>query len=155
MDDVEKLRADFLLVEYKESANAYFKGVDIGYTGLKGYITINALFAALIVALREAKLGPSVPTDVIRLIPAFALVVFVALLLILPHYFAHLRNCQRRCQEIEELMGGSMFTKLGKIARRPLKVGAGLGALIIIASIGLVWVVFAVQLRSFPYLLGM
>jgi hypothetical protein len=151
MDDAEKLRADFLLVEYKESANAYFKGVDIGYTGLKGYITINALFAAVMAALGESKLGPNVPTDVIKLIPDFALIVFVALLLILPHYFAHLRNCQRRCQEIEGMMGGSMFTSLGKIARRPVKVGAGLGAFIIIASIGLVWIVLAIQLRSLPY----
>jgi hypothetical protein len=58
MDDAEKLRAEFLLVEYKESANAYFKGVDIGYTGLKGYITINALFVAVIAAVAESKFGP-------------------------------------------------------------------------------------------------
>jgi hypothetical protein len=48
---------EFSLVEYKEAANAYFKGVDIGYTGLRSYITLNGLFAAIIAAL-SAKLGP-------------------------------------------------------------------------------------------------
>jgi hypothetical protein len=152
MNELEKLRADFLLVEYKESANAYFKGVDIGYTGLRGYITINALFAAVIAAMAESRLGALIPAEVTKLIPIFGLIVFFSLLAILPHYFTHLRNCQRRCQEIEEMAGGSMFTSLGDIGRNPFKVGAGLGAVIIIASIGLIWVILAIQLRSFSYL---
>ena len=35
MPEADENRINFLLVEYREAANAYFKGVDIGYTGIK------------------------------------------------------------------------------------------------------------------------
>ena len=140
---------EFAMAEYHEAANAYFKGVDIGYTSVKSYITINGLFAALIGALAEPKSGVlSSMSEMVKLVPWFALVASFALFVALPHYFRHLENCRKRCEEIETVYGGLLFTRLGRIAHRRSSFNSGLGLIIIIGSIVSFWLYFAMKLQN-------
>jgi len=143
--------AEFSLVEYREAANAYFKGVDIGYTGLRSYITLNGLFAAVIAALAGPR-GQSfaVGNELVKLIPVFALLGTVAIAVVIPHYFRHLENCRRRCQEIEESNNGTLFKRLGEIAHGGYKFKAVVVTSIIIISISTFWFYFAVKLWFLP-----
>lgn len=136
----------YLLAEYHEAANAYFKGVDIGFTTVKSYITINGLFAALIGALSDPK-GPlpAAMSEMVKVIPWFALVASFALLMGLPHYFKHLGNCSLRCAEIEAEFGGRLFTKLNGIATGGKKFNTGIGLIIIISSVVFFWLYFALK----------
>ena|ERR1700682_2816562 len=142
---------DFRLAEYRESANAYFKGVDIGWTGLRSYITVNALFVALLSALAEPKGQLLATAEIVKLVPFFALIATVAIASVAPHYFRHLENCRKRCQEIEEQMGGKLFTRLGTIAgadvpgRRRYKIRSTFVLILLIGSILLFWTYFAIK----------
>lgn len=150
----EEREAEFQLVEYREAANAYFKGVEIGYTGLKGYITINVLFATALGLLVNPNASSILGvTDVGRLVPSFALLASLGFVLTFPHYFNHLENCRMRCQKLESDRGGLLFTGLGQVASQKYTVGAISGAiLIIIAPAVLLWLFLAIRLRSFPYI---
>ncbi len=104
----EEQAAEFQLVEYRESANAYFKGVEIGFTGLKGYITINVLFATALGLLVNPNASSIFgATDVGKLVPSFALLASIGFILTFPHYFNHLENCRMRCQKLESRKGRS------------------------------------------------
>lgn len=147
----------FILAEYHEAANAYFKGVDIGYATVKSYITLNGLFAALIGALADPKADAmKAAAEMIKLVPAFAIIASVTLLLALPHYFRHLENCRRRCEEIEASYGGQLFTRLGKIARKQdgrgvsarARITTIFGLLVIILSVTMFWGYFWIKLRD-------
>ena len=143
----------FAMTEYHEAANAYFKGVDIGYTAVKGYITLNALFAALIGGLADPKVESlKVASEMVRLVPGFAIVASLTLLMALPHYFSHLENCRRRCEEIESLYKGRLFTKLGGIARGEagstrFRANANIGLIFIVLSFLSFWAYFGIKLR--------
>lgn len=154
MSGEDSAKTEYVLAEYREAANAYFKGVDIGYTGVRGYITINLLFATALGVLAE----PKIPTllaagDVGRLIPIFALLTSTGFFSAFPHYFRHLKNCQHRCQELEALWGGLLFTRLNRIAGNQIKVGGAIGAIIITVPLILFWVILAARLDSFGYIL--
>jgi hypothetical protein len=137
--------SDFLLAEYRESANAYFKGVDIGWTGFRAYLTFNVLFAGLLGVLAEPKGHLSATSEMIRLIPFFALVASVAVATVAPHYFRHLENCRRRCQEIEEIKGGALFTELGRIANRGIRIRSTAVLFMVMGSIIVFWMYFAIK----------
>lgn len=141
---INEQEIDFLLTEYREAANAYFKGVDIGWTGFRSYLTINALFAALIGALAEPRSQLAAAGEIVKLIPYFALVASFALAVVTPHYFRHLENCRRRCQEIEELRGGKLFMRLGTIGRGS-KIGATAVLVILLTSIVFFWTYVAIK----------
>ena len=134
--------ADFSQTEYRESANAYFKGVDIGWMGFKSYITINALFAALVGALSEHK-GTPAANDLVKLIPFFALVATFAVAAVMPHYYKHLENCRLRCEQIEAIHGGKLFTNLGNIAHKGHNLRATGVVVMVLGSIALFWTYFA------------
>ena len=131
---------EFALAEYHEAANAYFKGVGIGYTTVGSYIAINGLFAALLSTPGALAAG----SPMVRLVPLFAIIVSIALLAALPYYFNHLENCRKRCEEIENSYGGKLFTNLGKIGNRPA-FNSRHGLLVIIASIVTLWIYFATR----------
>jgi hypothetical protein len=157
----QKRTAEFQLAEYRESANAYFKGVDIGYTGIRGYITINALFATALGLLAKTEVQPDATlpvvqhlaalNDIIRILPVFPLLASLAFFSTFPHYFKHLQNCQRRCAEIESERGGEMFKRLGNIAYNRNKIGAVVGAVLIVIPIVIFWAILSARLRSFEY----
>ena len=140
----------YVLAEYHEAANAYFKGVDIGYTAVKSYITANGLFAALLGALSDPK-GPlpSTLTELVRIVPWFALVISFALFVALPHYFRHLNNCSMRCAELEHQFEGKLFTRLNGISSSKTSFNSGLGLLLIIGTIASFWLYFALKM-NFP-----
>jgi hypothetical protein len=140
--------SDFLLAEYRESANAYFKGVDIGWTGFRAYLTFNVLFAGLLGALAEPKGQLSAAGEMIKFIPFFALVASAAVATVTPHYFRHLENCRRRCQEIEKIKGGLLFTELGRIAHRGLRIRSTAVLFMVMGSIITFWAYFA--FKNFP-----
>lgn len=107
----------FLPIEYKEAANAYFKGVDIGYTGLRSYITINVFFITLMGLLSDPRAQTFIAAGPIgKVIPYFALGISVTFMVIVPHYFRHLENCRKRCAELEEKKHGQLFTRLGALS---------------------------------------
>lgn len=142
---------EFAFAEYREAANAYFKGVDIGYTTVRAYITMNVLFAALISAVSESKTA-ALPSgvdvsevDVLRVVPILAIIISLTLAFALPYYFRHLENCRLRCEEIEKAHGGKLFTRLGSIAhaRRGFNTVIGLGMIIIVVLV--FWVYFALN----------
>lgn len=144
MHDELREGSDFQLAEYRESANAYFKGVDIGYTTVRSYITINGLFAALIGALAEPKGQLLALSEITKIIPFFALVASLALIAALPHYYKHLENCRLRCEQIERLRGGKLFTELGVVEKGSwFTSNAGLKT--VIYSIVVFWVYFAIR----------
>jgi hypothetical protein len=136
---------EFILVEYRESANAYFKGVEIGWTGLRSYLTINALFAALLGALSEPKGQLMGASEVAKLVPFFALVASLAIVAVCPYYFMHLENCRKRCEEIEKLRGGKFFTNLGVIAAGKSKVKSKGVLFMLVGSVVVFWCYFGVK----------
>jgi hypothetical protein len=143
----EKRKSDFQLAEYREAANAYFKGVDIGYTGIKSYLAFNALFITafgLIAADPKGRYA-RVVADLINVIPPLALVASVVFISVIPHYCDHLRNCLRRCEEIEKSNGAvqppGLFTQLGAIGkkRKKYKPNSITGAILISVPIVFLW----------------
>jgi hypothetical protein len=136
---------EFIAVEYREAANAYFKGVEIGWTGFRSYLTINALFAALIGALAESTGKLAGVSEVAKLIPFFALFASVAIVAVAPYYFRNLNNCRRRCEEIEKIKGGRLFTDLGAIATRGGGIRSMHVLLILVGSIVLFWCFVAMK----------
>jgi hypothetical protein len=149
MMDSDGERAAFLLVEYREAANAYFKGVDIGWNGLKFYITLNGFFATIIgVFTGRQEHAIIAATDIINLSPIVVLGLSAAFVLILPHYFKHLENCRQRCEQIEIMHGGQLFTDLEKIRRD--KINAIPVVISILLSIALLWSVVAYHLWISP-----
>lgn len=138
----------FILAEYHEAANAYFKGVDIGYTTVKGYVTVNGLFAAVIGALADKATVVPAGAEMIRLIPGFAIAASLALFVLLPHYFRHLENCRLRCEQIEKHWGGRLFTRLGEIAHGRRNINSMIGLISIIVIILSFWVYFAIKLQN-------
>jgi hypothetical protein len=149
MTDADGERAAFLLVEYREAANAYFKGVEIGWNGLRFYITLNVFFATIIGVFAGRQEHPIVAaTDIIKLSPIVVLGLSAAFVLILPHYFTHLANCRRRCEDIETEHGGQLFTRLGKIGEN--KINAIPVAIFILLSVAFLWVIVAYRLWFSP-----
>lgn len=139
--------SEFAQTEYHEAANAYFKGVDIGYTTLRNYITINVLFAALIGSVSE-RLSTTIGSsgDLIQIVPWLAIAASLALLFSLPYYFRHLENCRKRCEEIELEFGGKLFTRLGGIGRRARwGFNTVLGLMMIIAVVSSFWLYLLVK----------
>lgn len=133
------------LAEYHEAAAAYHRGTEIGWTAVRGYITINVLFVALIGAVSEPKVGAIVSsTDMVKAVPFVALFISGLLMMILPYYYRHLENCRKRAEEIEKSFGGKLFTRLGGIDRSGFFTTAVGLPLIIFAIIGF-WLYFAVK----------
>jgi hypothetical protein len=154
MSDNKESAPDFLIVEYREAANAYFKGVDIGYTGFRSFITINGLFAALMGALDTKVSSIAAASEIIGLVPYIAITASVAFSAVLPHYFKHLENCRHRCEEIERIKGGLMFTRLGEIANKKHKFSAVPVLILIVAPIISFWVYFALKMHNPSMSLG-
>jgi hypothetical protein len=137
----------FAFTEYHEAANAYFKGVDIGYTAVKSYITINGLFAALIGALADPKPGiMSSLGEMVKLVPWFAVVASLALVACVGHYNRHLENCRNRCEEIEIEYGGRFFKNLGVTSTGSWFTSTG-GLRVLIYSIVSFWLYFAIKMQ--------
>lgn len=108
---------EFALVEYAQAANAYFKGVDVGYSSLKQYITANVALMALI----AARFAPDSKLDIVPKsfeipIALVGLAMFAILALTQKRYFDHLENCRARCDKIEEKYEGKLFKEMGKIS---------------------------------------
>jgi hypothetical protein len=136
---------DIELAEYHEAASAYHRGTEIGWTAVRGYITINVLFVALIGAISERRPEEIISAgDMVKAVPFVALFVSLLLLLILPYYYRHLENCRRRAEEIEKTFGGKLFTRLGAIGRTGGFTTA-VGLPLIILSIFGFWLYFAVK----------
>lgn len=142
----EDVAEDFVPVEYREAANAYFKGVDIGYTGLKSYIGINVFFLTLMGFLADPKAQAFVAAGPIgKVVPYFALGISAAFVVVLPHYFNHLENCRKRCEQLEKMKHGKLFTKLGEIAYGRLsKFISYLVLAAIVVSLLATWTYFAI-----------
>lgn len=136
---------EFAHVEYKEACSAYFHGVDIGYTVVRHYATVNALLVILIGTLATTELRtPVLPSaaDIVRIVPWIAIVFSLALAAALPHYWSHLRNCRDRCVEIESAYGGQLFTRLATIETGG-RFGSGAGLNAIIFLVLALWLAFA------------
>src|ERR1700730_6295342 len=120
VEDARKAKRDFINLEYREASTAHFHGVDIGYTVVKQYVAVNALLVALIGALGTVEIKNPVlpsPVDIARIVPWVAIALSVILILVLPQYWAHLKNRRDRCVQIEGLYGGKLFTNLAEISR--------------------------------------
>jgi hypothetical protein len=143
----ENVTEDFLPIEYREAVNAYFKGVDIGYTGLKSYITVNVFFLTLMGLLIDPKIQMFVAAGpIVKFVPYFALGISAAFLAILPHYFKHLENCRSRCAQIEKLKHGKLFNRLGHISHGTLSKFITLVVLaVVVLSLIAVWLYFAIS----------
>ncbi len=145
VQDNDSGNCEFNYVEYKEACAAYFHGVDIGYTVIRHYATVNALLVILIGALATSEVKNPVlpaPGDIVRIVPWIAIILSVALAMILPHYWNHLENCRNRCVEIEKLYGGRLFSKLAEIETTTWFSTAG-GLRSIILLVLLLWLLFA------------
>lgn len=143
----------FSHVEYREAANAYFKGVEIGYSTLRNYVTINALFAAVIGALMDPKFS-SDPTqvsavEIVSVMPWIAITASLLLALALPHYFKHLENCRLRCEQLESIQSprGELFTNLGAIASGSRSFNALHGLVGIILLMSALWLYVGLRLN--------
>jgi len=148
-DDQPEPSKEFAFVEYREAANAYFTGVKIGYTTVKHYITVNGLFVALLGALIESKSGVlAAANEMVKWIPLFALAFSGSLLAAVRHYFNHLENCRKRCEDIEHIYGGKLFTRLGRIANRKATFNSDLGLFAIIGLIIALWICVAAKVHS-------
>jgi hypothetical protein len=104
--------------------NAYFQGVNIGWTGLRFFITINATFGAAFSVLAGLKDQPVVAGHIVKVnsnislgIAGAAIVLCAAVFFVQKHYFAHLENCRSRCQQLEAEWDGQLFTELGRIEK--------------------------------------
>jgi uncharacterized membrane protein len=139
---------DFELAEYHEAANAYHRGTEIGWTAVRGYITVNVLFVALIGAVSQPNAEAIVSaSDMVKAVPFIALFVSLLLIFILPRYYRLLENCRRRAEEIEKGFGGKLFTGIGKIDRSGALTTA-LGLPMIILALSGFWGYFAMKVYN-------
>jgi hypothetical protein len=155
----EKLDAiAFAKIEYSEACKAYFHGVEIGYTMVKHFATVQALLIVVIgyLATMEVKNAflPS-PTDLARFVPWLGIFFSLGLGALLPHYWKHVSNCRDRCSAIEVQFGGRLFSRLKEIEGSKFGAAAGLAAFILLPAI--LWAAFAFrkQISAFPALQGL
>jgi hypothetical protein len=152
----------FAQIEYSEACKAYFHGVEIGYTMVKHFATVNALLVVVIgyLATMEVKNAflPS-PTDLARLVPWLGIFFSLGLGALVPHYWKHVSNCRDRCSEIEDKFGGRLFSRLKEIEvgnqRSTFGASAGLAAFILLPA--LLWGAFAFrkQIGNIPIFQGL
>jgi hypothetical protein len=148
-----KEKQDFTYVEYKEASTAYFHGVEIGYTVVKHYITVNALLVALMGFLGTVEVkNPVLPSPVFlaRLVPWVGVFFSVVLVSVMPRYWEHLKNVRNRCVEIEALYEGQLFTRLAKIESG--RFGAGGALRIIVLLVAVLWLLFAIRHLLPPFI---
>ncbi len=130
---------EFLLAEYREAAGAYFEGVQLGYSVFKGYITANGLFVAALGALGEGKFLGLQNVSLLKIIPILALLVSLTMIMALPHYFKHLENCRSRCEALETVWGGALFTRLGRISNGGSALTSAGGMILTVGVIVAFW----------------
>lgn len=141
---------EFVQIEYVEAINAYHKGVNIGYTMLKGYLTANGLLlgvlSAILTVSSENKLTGTL--EILALffnfiIPAFALILSAIMFFSIPHYAKHLDNCQDRAAALENKFNGQLFNNLKSISDK-----GSFNTLIALRGIvllfGLFWICFPI-----------
>lgn len=137
---------EFALVEYAQAANAYFKGVDVGYSTLKQYVTANVALMALI----AARFAPDSKLDIVPKsfeipIALVGLAMFAISALTQKRYFSHLENCRRRCSQIENKYDGKLFTEMGVISEgKENGITTDLALAIIYWIFGVSWLCFLV-----------
>lgn len=146
MEESEKTarRDGFAYVEYKEACSAYFHGVEIGFTVVKHYATLNTLLIVLLGALatvdQKNPILPS-PVEVARFVPWIAIVISGLLAFAVPHYWRHLDNCSRRCAQIEGEYGGKLFERIVETSESG-RFGSGGGLWVMIFCVSLLWLMF-------------
>ena len=140
---------NFHFIEYREAANAYFKGVDIGFSTLRNYITMNALFATLIGISSDSR-SPLIQegSAFIKVVPIFAIFVSLLLAASFSYYSRHLNNCSRRCAEIEEGYNGKLFEQMTYITKTKKVFSAGLALNLIIILFILAWMFMGYQMGT-------
>jgi hypothetical protein len=149
MDAIAKKPEDIsqlLAAEYREAANAYFKRIEIGFSTVKLYLTLNGIFIAFMGAASEAKLGiPAVVAGTVKVIPWIGLALTIALVMALANYLRHLENCRVRCEEIESEFGGRLFTRMGAVTSRGYGINSTSGYQLFLFIILVVWSFFALR----------
>jgi hypothetical protein len=113
----ENQRLEFLHREYQEAAKAYARGVQTGLDLFRQYLlgtgVLGALFGAAVGMLKD-QFG--VGRYVVLIVPTVGIIASVVFILILKQYKRQLNNSRQRCEEIEALFGGKLFSGIAKIS---------------------------------------
>jgi hypothetical protein len=139
------LKDEFKLVEYKETAAAYFKGVEIGISFIKLYLLINgALLGAMAFSNSSS---PGIANDLgvgaylnqiglTHITPWVGLLFSILLFGIVPFYRNQLNGCSSRCAEIERELEGKLFSKIQSVSSENQQYVSAVGAIYWFAILG-------------------
>lgn len=154
MPEDQQSTHQFAFIEYNEASTAYFKGVEIGFTVMKHYVTLNALLVAVIGALatleQKNQVLPS-PLSIARFVPWLAFSMSGLLALALRLYWRHIDNCSERCEKIEERYGGKLFKELRATSGTSFGPRQSIYAIITIVSVLWFWFLFRARLGRLPF----
>lgn len=127
---------DFLIAEYKESVNAYFKGVDIAYNSLRSYFVLNGILLAAFASLSQNKNLLSAELGlVLPIISGVGLITSLLLHVSIGTYQRHLACVRMRCVQIEQMFRGSLLSGIEKISTDRRRIIKSSVALRVIATI--------------------
>ena len=136
---------DFSHLEYEIAADTYKHGVNIGYTVIKNFVALQAVFFA---ATGLGKSSAAVSLGYVKAIPIFALFSCILLGGAFKYYKKHLDNCRDRCSEIESKYEGSLFLKIAAIDKKGGWVDAEFLFYCIVLLFILVWFRVAYDVNS-------
>jgi len=140
---------EFQLLEYTVASTAYHNGVTIGYTVIRNYIALNAVFfAGISIGYNPSTTSVAEVSNYVKIIPVVGVICAFIFLCIFPYYKEHLDNCQNRCADIEKNYGGKLFTRMAAIETRGeniLDARRGFNTILIVVLS--VWLLTAMQLK--------
>jgi len=135
--------------EYRVAADTYMHGVNIGYTVIRNFVALNAVFfGALGLVNSNPESNIAQMNGFIKMIPIFAILTSLLLAVAFPYYKRHLDNCSTRCAQIEEHFSGKLFTRMNEIEDKKTIFSAQVGFNAIVLIFIIVWSVVAYHLKS-------
>ncbi|MFN3889876.1 MAG: hypothetical protein ACK4MV_05715 [Beijerinckiaceae bacterium] len=143
--------SQFLEVEYKEASTNFFRGVDIGLNYTRNFLLLNGmLFTSLGLSQSEMFLDFKFDAYLHLSIAIFGLFSAILLYSIVPFYDTQLRNCARRCAEIEHELGGTLYKNIVREIERPGRFTTTTGTVKIACLVlGAIWLsVIVMKLAS-------
>lgn len=152
-DPNHEISEAFLITQYQVAADTYMHGVNIGYTVIRNFVALNAVFFGALGLVNNAPDSNIAQMNgFIKMIPVFAIITSGMLAIAFPFYKKHLNNCSRRCSEIEGQDKGGLFKKLVRIEKNKVYFSAERGFFAIVMLFVIVWSVVAWNLKSWTVL---
>jgi len=132
-------------LEYRAAVDTYMHGVNIGYTVIRNFVALQAVFFA---ATGLGKNSTEISPGFVKAIPIFAIISGIILGVAFLYYKKHLDNCQDRCAEIEANNSGLLFTRMKEIEKGKSLFKAHLGFAFLVLLFSGVWLYIGWDIKS-------